>query len=96
MYKPKKAKIISSIWASQVINKYFPAYLDHLRDVEIEDPSIRLQLSEFNELFPNDLPGMPLDRDIYFFIDLDPGTRPISITLYRMSQTVLRDLKSQI
>ncbi|WMV25129.1 hypothetical protein MTR67_018514, partial [Solanum verrucosum] len=49
-----------------------------------------------NELFPNDLPGMPLGRDINFCIDIEPGTRPISIRPYRMAPTELRELKAQI
>ena len=41
----------------------------------IESVSI---VCEFLDVFPADLPGMPLDRDIDFCIDLEPGTRPIS------------------
>ena len=41
-------------------------------------------VSEFSKVFPNDLPGMPLDRDIDFCIDLDPDRRPISIPPYHM------------
>ncbi|WMV29429.1 hypothetical protein MTR67_022814 [Solanum verrucosum] len=36
------------------------------------------------EVFPTDYPGMPPDKDINFCIDLEPGTHPISIPLYRM------------
>ncbi|WMV33308.1 hypothetical protein MTR67_026693 [Solanum verrucosum] len=53
-------------------------------------------LSEFREVFPSDLLGMPPDRDIDFYIDLEPGTHPISIPPYRMAPTELRELKVQI
>ncbi|WMV30851.1 hypothetical protein MTR67_024236 [Solanum verrucosum] len=45
------------------------------RDVEVEIPSIEsiLVVSEFREVFPNDLPGMPSDRDIDSCIDLEHG-----------------------
>jgi len=33
---------------------------------------------EFSDVFPDDLPGMPPDRDIEFVIELLPGTAPIS------------------
>jgi hypothetical protein len=33
---------------------------------------------DFLDVFPEDLPGMPLDHDIDFIIDLIPGTAPIS------------------
>ena len=32
----------------------------------------------FPDVFPKELPGMPLDRDIEFVIELIPGTTPIS------------------
>ncbi|WMV14141.1 hypothetical protein MTR67_007526 [Solanum verrucosum] len=63
-----------------------------------ENPSIEsfLVVSEFNEVFPTDFPGMPLDRDIDFCINLESGTRPISIPPYRMALAELRELKAQI
>jgi hypothetical protein len=33
---------------------------------------------EFSDVFPADLPGLPLDRDVEFTIELEPGTAPIS------------------
>ena len=53
-------------------------------------------VSEFSEVFANDFTGMPLDRDIDFRIDLELGTRPISIPPYHMTLEELRDLKAQI
>ena len=41
-------------------------------------------------------PDMPPDRDIDFCIDLEPGTRPISIPPYRMSPAELRELKAKL
>jgi hypothetical protein len=40
---------------------------------------------EFPDVFPEELPGMPPDRDVEFVIDLLPGTAPISKRPYRMS-----------
>jgi hypothetical protein len=34
---------------------------------------------EFPDVFPEDLPCMPLDRDVEFTIELQPSTAPISI-----------------
>ena len=39
---------------------------------------------DFPEVFPEELPGMPPDRDIEFLIELLPGTGPISKRPYRM------------
>jgi hypothetical protein len=35
--------------------------------------------------FPEDLLGMPLDQDVQFTIDLQPGTAPISRRPYKMT-----------
>jgi hypothetical protein len=33
---------------------------------------------EYPDVFPDELPGMPPDRDVEFVIELQPGTAPIS------------------
>ena len=43
-----------------------------------------LIVREFVDVFHADLHGVPLDRDIDFFIDLESGTRSIFIPHYRM------------
>ena len=48
------------------------------------------------DIFLEDLPGMPPDRDIEFRIDLSPGTAPISKRPYRMDVKDLSELKKQI
>jgi hypothetical protein len=53
-------------------------------------------VSEFPDVFPEDLPGMPPDRDIEFSIELIPGTAPISKRPYRMDVRDLAELKKQI
>ena len=50
-------------------------------------------VNEFFDVFPEDLPGLPPDREIEFEIELAPGTEPISITPYRMAPVELRELK---
>jgi hypothetical protein len=47
-------------------------------------------------VFPEELPGMPPDRDIEFMIELLPGTPPISKRPYRMRVNELVELKKQI
>jgi hypothetical protein len=53
-------------------------------------------VNEFPDVFPEDLPGMPPDRDIEFSIELIPGTAPISKRPYRMDVKDLAELKKQI
>jgi hypothetical protein len=51
---------------------------------------------EYPDVFPDDLPGMPPERDIEFIIDLLPGTAPIAKRPYRMSVGELEELKKQL
>jgi hypothetical protein len=51
---------------------------------------------DYPNVFPDELPGMPLDREVEFVIDLLPGTAPISKRPYRMSSDQLLELKKQI
>ena len=50
----------------------------------------------FKDVFPEELPGMPPDRDIEFIIELIPGTAPISQRPYRMNPEELVELKKQL
>jgi hypothetical protein len=51
---------------------------------------------EYADVFPDELPGMPPDRDIEFTIELQPGTTPISKRPYRMPPAELAELKKQL
>ena len=47
-------------------------------------------------MFPNEIPGMPPQRDIDFWIDLVLGVEPISQAPYRMTTQELSELKLQL
>jgi hypothetical protein len=51
---------------------------------------------EYPDVFPEELPGMPPDRDIEFVIDLIPGTSPIAKRPYRMAAPELAELRKQL
>ena len=51
---------------------------------------------EFEDVFPDELPGLPPQRDIDFIIELHPGTSPISITPHGMVPFELQELKVHI
>jgi hypothetical protein len=53
-------------------------------------------VNEFSDVFPEELPGMPPDRDIEFVIELKSGTAPIYKTPFRMTTTELVELKEHI
>ncbi|CAA0831261.1 Uncharacterized mitochondrial protein AtMg00860, partial [Striga hermonthica] len=51
---------------------------------------------EFLDVFPDELPGGPPDRQVEFTIDLVPGAGPVSKAPYRMAPKELLELKAQI
>jgi hypothetical protein len=51
---------------------------------------------DFPDVFSEELPGMPPEREVEFVIDLLLGTAPISKRPYRMSIEELQELKKQL
>jgi hypothetical protein len=51
---------------------------------------------EYPDVFLEELPGMPPDRDIEFIIKLILGTAPIAQRPYRMNPQELIELKKQL
>ena len=47
---------------------------------------------EYEDVFPNELPGLPTQRFVDFSIELHPGTSPI-MTLHRMAPVELQELR---
>ena len=52
-------------------------------------------VKEFPNVFPKELPCIPLEREVELSIEIMPGT-PISRAPYRMAPTELKELKSQL
>jgi hypothetical protein len=61
--------------------------------IQLEDI---LVVCEYLDVFPDDLSGMPPDRDVEFVIELQPGTAPISKRPYRIPPKELAELKIQL
>ena len=55
-----------------------------------------LVVRDFLDVFPDDIPSYPPEREIDFPIDLVPGTTPISLPPYRMASAELKELKTQL
>jgi hypothetical protein len=64
--------------------------LNHLKGVILEEVAV---VREYPDIFPDELPGMPPDRDIEFLIELLSGTGPIAKRPYPMSTNELKELK---
>jgi hypothetical protein len=55
-----------------------------------------LVLSEFQDVSPNELPGLPLERELDFTIEIKPSAEPISKNLYWMTVLKLCELQMQL
>lgn len=67
--------------------------LRSLKGVSLGDVLI---VQEYADVFPEELPGMPPDRDVEFLIELKRGTGPIAKRLYPMAVDELKELKKQL
>ncbi|KAA3473363.1 DNA/RNA polymerases superfamily protein [Gossypium australe] len=85
--------IISSLLAQKYVRKGCNSYLAYVLDTKIGSASI---VCEYPNEFPEELPELPLIRDVEFAIELVPRTSPISIAPYRMAPTELKELKAQL
>ncbi|KAM2571595.1 hypothetical protein TB1_006302 [Malus domestica] len=90
--------VISAIRARKLLSKGCQGYLAHVVLNDVVPTSIGEVgvVRHYPDVFPDDLPGLPPDRDVEFSIDLLPGTDPISLTPYRMAPAELRELKIQL
>ena len=51
---------------------------------------------KYEDVFPNELPRLPLHRDVDFVVEIHPGTSPVSMTPHRMAPIELHELKVQL
>ena len=90
--------MVSAVTAFHLIQEGCQAYLGHVIDhtqseKELKDIPV---VYEFLDVFPEDLPGLPPDRETEFTIEVVPGIAPISIPPYRMAPPELQELKKQL
>ncbi|XP_074342558.1 uncharacterized protein LOC141680155 [Apium graveolens] len=100
IFKEKKQdrKFLRVIQTKRLLRHGCEAYLAHVRDVDkeplkIEDIPV---VKEFRDVFPDELPGLPLDREIEFRIDLVPGTEPVSKAPCRMGHVEMKELETKL
>ncbi|GJS87611.1 putative reverse transcriptase domain-containing protein [Tanacetum coccineum] len=74
----------------------------HISAKKEEDKSKGKQLNnvpivrDFPEVFPEDLPGLPLARPVEFQIDLIPGAVPVARAPYRLAPSEMKELSEQL
>ncbi|GJX95992.1 putative reverse transcriptase domain-containing protein [Tanacetum coccineum] len=94
--------IISYSKTQEYMLKGCPVFLAHVTTKEVEDKSEKKRLEDvpivqdFPKIFLEDLPGLPLTRQVEFQIDLVPGTLPIARALYRLAPSEMKELSEQL
>ena len=63
---------------------------------EISPSSQFLVVCEYEDVFPEELPGMPLHRPVEFVIELEPGTEPVCKRPYKLGPKELKELNKHI
>ena len=92
------SNVISAMQARRLMRKGCETFLALILDskrgqVDVEKiPVVR----EFPDVFPEELPGIPLEREVDLSIEIVPGIVPMSRAPYRMAPTELKELKSQL
>ncbi|GJZ22684.1 putative reverse transcriptase domain-containing protein [Tanacetum coccineum] len=77
-------------------------FLAHVTTKEAEDKSEKKRLDnvpivrDFPKVFPEDLPGLPLTRQVEFQIDLIPGAAPVARAPYRLAPSEMKELSEQL
>ena len=72
--------VISMLVATRLLRKGCEAYLAYLVNKPVRTPELAdiHVVCEFSNVFPEDLPGLPPNREVEFGIGLIPVTQPIS------------------
>ena len=87
-----------AIIARKMLRRRIRGYLTVVRRVEAETGAVKNVpvVCEFPDVFPEQLPGLPPEREIELCIDVVPGTDPISMPPYRMAPAELKELNEQL
>ncbi|GJQ95023.1 putative reverse transcriptase domain-containing protein [Tanacetum coccineum] len=97
-----RLNIISCTKTQKYMQKGVPIFLAHVTAKEVKDKSEKKRLKgvpivrDFPEVFPEDLPGLPLTRQVEFQIDLVPGVAPVARAPYRLAPSERKELSEQL
>ena len=90
-------KVISAMEA-RFLRKGCEAFLALIIDSKREQVNFKNipVIREFPNVFPEELPGVPLEREVDLSIEVVQGTTPILRAPYRMAPTELKELKTRL
>ena len=67
-----------------------------LEDEGRQDLGLLRVVCKYEDVFPDELPGLPPHKDVDFVIELHPSTSPIFMTPHRMTLVELQELKVKL
>ena len=85
--------VYNSRWHGQLMGWLVSLTLEDEARQELGLPRV---VCEYEDIFSNELLGLPSHRVVDFTIELHPGTSPISMTPHRMAPVELQELKVQL
>ena len=86
-------RLCTTRWSGQLMGWLEILTLEDEVRQELDLPQV---VCEYEDVFQDELPGLPPRRDVDFVIELHPGTSPISMTPHRMAPVELQELKVQL
>ncbi|XP_031116619.1 uncharacterized protein LOC116020274 [Ipomoea triloba] len=91
-------KLVYMLKVKKYVMNNHEAYLCMVRDLDSMEETLDqiAVVRDFHDVFLEEIPDMPPEREIEFAIDLVPGTVPISKTPYRMASKEMQELKEQL
>ena len=91
-------KVISVMEARRFMRKSCEAFLALILNFKREQVNIKNipVIKEFPNVFPEELLGVPPEREVDLSIEVVQGTTPISRAPYRMAPTELKELKTEL
>ncbi|GJU44425.1 putative reverse transcriptase domain-containing protein [Tanacetum coccineum] len=100
--RESRLTVISCSKAQEYMAKGCQVFLAQISAKKEEDKSEGKQIKDvpivqdFPEVFPEDLPGLPLARPVEFQIDLIPGAAPVARAPYRLAPSKMKELSEQL
>ncbi|KAL5554707.1 hypothetical protein UlMin_042108 [Ulmus minor] len=82
-------------WLDSGCTGYLAAVVDTTKKAKVELNEVPV-VKEFVDVFPEELLGLPPDREVTFEIEVLPGIAPISKAPYRMAPAELKELQTQL
>ena len=79
--------VYDSRWHGQLMGWLASLTLENKVRRELDLPRV---VCEYEDVFSDELLRLPLHRDVDFYIELHPGTPPISMTSHRMAPVELQ------